>query len=57
MLHVWSHHFLSAAPSFLIAGLLSLGVLGLATNVILIGVLAVAVISVAYYCSVTRVAA
>src|SRR5436189_257991 len=26
MLHIWSHHFVYSAPSFLIAGLLSLGI-------------------------------
>lgn len=57
MLHVWSHHFLYAAPSFLIAGLLSLGVLGLATHIILIGAMVVTAIFIAYYCSITRVAA
>jgi hypothetical protein len=57
MAHLWSHHFLNSAPSFLIAGLLSLGVVGLAGNVILIGVVLVVVTMIAYYCSITRVAA
>jgi hypothetical protein len=58
MLHTWSHHFLYSAPSFLIAGLLSLGVLGLTTtHFILIGLMLVAVVAVAYYCSINRVAA
>jgi hypothetical protein len=54
---LWSHHFLRLAPSFVIAGLLSLGVIGLATNLVLIGVALVAVTLIAYYCSITRVAA
>ena len=58
MFHTWSHHFLYSAPSFLIAGLLSLGVLGLTTtHFVLIGFMLVAVVSVAYFCSVRRVAA
>jgi hypothetical protein len=56
--HIWSRHFLNSAPSFLIAGLLSLGVLGLtAAHFVLIGVLLVGVVSVAYYCSISRVTA
>jgi hypothetical protein len=54
MVHLW---FLHSAPSFLIAGLLSLGVIGLAGNLVLIGVALVAVTIIAYYCSISRVAA
>jgi hypothetical protein len=57
VVHLWLTHFLHLAPSFVIAGLVSLGVIGLATNLVLIGVALVAVTLIAYYCSVTRVAA
>lgn len=57
MLHLWANHFLHSAPSFLIAGLLSLGVLGLASNLVLVGVALVAVTMTVYYCSISRVAA
>lgn len=57
MVRLWTTHFLHSAPSFLIAGLLSLGVIGLAGNLVLIGVALVAVTMIAYYCSITRVAA
>lgn len=57
IIHLWSTHFLHSAPSFLIAGLLSLGVIGLASNIVLIGVALVVTTMVAYYCSITRVAA
>ena len=57
IIHIWSHHFLYSAPSFLIAGLLSLGVVGLtATHFLLIGTALVGAIALAYYCSVRRVA-
>ena len=57
MVHLWCTHFLHLAPSFLIAGLLSLGVIGLAGNLVLLGVALVAVTMIAYYCSISRVAA
>ncbi|HLH32140.1 MAG TPA: hypothetical protein VKY31_13130, partial [Terriglobia bacterium] len=57
MLHLWSTHFLHSAPSFVIAGLVSLGVVGLAGNIVLIGVALVAVTMIAYYCSISKVAA
>ena len=57
IVHLWSTHFLHSAPSFLIAGLLSLGVIGLAGNLVLLGVALVAVTMIAYYCSISRVAA
>ena len=57
MVHLWCTHFLHSAPSFLIAGLLSLGVIGLAGNLVLLGVALVAVTMIAYYCSISRVAA
>lgn len=53
MFHIWSHHFLYSAPSFFIAGLLSLGVIALAaTQSFFILAALIAVISLAYYCSV-----
>jgi hypothetical protein len=54
---IWLHHFLFSAPSFLIAGLLSLGVMALisSSSILMVPVL-VAVIGTVYYCSV-RVAA
>ena len=57
ILHIWSQHFVYSAPSFLIAGLLSLGVMGLTTQFLLIGIALVGALAVAYYCSVRRVAA
>lgn len=57
LITLWSTHFLHSAPSFLIAGLVSLGVIGLAGNVVLIGVALVAVTMIAYYSSIRRVAA
>ena len=56
MIHLWSHHFLYSAPSFLMAGLLSLGVVGLITHFLMIGVTLVGAIALAYYCAVRRVA-
>ncbi len=57
MIHIWSHHFLYSAPSFMIAGLLSLGLIALFTApVLLIGITAVSVIAFAYYCSIRRAA-
>jgi len=56
----WFQHFLFSAPSFMIAGLLALGVLTVITaqSLIIVAVL-LTVISLAYYCSVrvTAVAA
>ena len=52
MLHIWSHHFVYSAPSFVIAGLLSLGVNGLtSTHFAIITAAIIGVISLAYYCS------
>jgi hypothetical protein len=53
MFHVWSHHFLNSAPSFLIAGMLSLGVLDLASSTPLVLIAAVVfIIGLAYYCAI-----
>jgi hypothetical protein len=52
MVHIWSQHFLYSAPSFLIAGLLSLGVTGLkSTHFLLIATALIGVVFLAYYCS------
>jgi hypothetical protein len=53
MAEVWLHHFLCSAPSFLLAGLLSLGVVTLISSqsLLLVSIL-VAVIALAYYSSV-----
>ena len=53
VIHIWSHHFIYSAPSFLIAGLLSLGVTGLTSAHFVLAALAVlAVIFLGYYYSV-----
>jgi hypothetical protein len=52
ILHIWSTHFLYSAPSFLFAGLFSLGFLGLAAAHPIIALTVLAVIFVAYYCSI-----
>jgi hypothetical protein len=52
ILHIWSEHFIYSAPSFLFAGLLSLGVLGLTAAHFLIAGSVIGVIFVAYYCSI-----
>jgi hypothetical protein len=58
MLQTWTRHFLSSAPSFLIAGLLSLGVIGLiTTHFVLLSIILVAAVAVGYYCSISRVTA
>src|SRR5438094_5997039 len=56
IIHIWSNHFLYSAPSFLIAGLLSLVVGLTVTHFVLIGATLIAAIAVAYYCSVRRIA-
>ena len=57
LIHIWSTHFMYSAPSFMIAGLLSLGIIGLASaHFLLIALAGTAVIGIAYYCSI-RVAA
>lgn len=55
--HIWFHHFLFAAPSFLIAGMLSLGVMAMigSSSLVILAAMLIA-ISTAYYCSI-RVAA
>ena len=53
MLHIWSHHFVYSAPSFLIAGLLSLGITGLTSaHLVFMAAVVLTVIFVAYYFSV-----
>lgn len=50
---VWSNHFLYSAPSFLIAGLLSLGLIALAaTQSFFLVAALITVIFLAYYCSI-----
>ena len=49
---IWCHHFLMPAPSFLIAGLLALGVFLIGSQSFLIVAMLSMVVSVAYYCSV-----
>jgi len=52
MFHIWSHHFIYSAPSFIIAGLLSLGVMGfMSAHVFLIAGIVISVVFMAYYCS------
>ena len=53
MLQIWSGHFVYSAPSFLIAGMLALGVMGLtsANSLTLLAAL-LSVIGLTYYCSV-----
>jgi len=52
MLDIWSHHFVYSAPSFVIAGLLSLGVNGLTSaHFVLITAAIIGAIFLAYYCS------
>jgi hypothetical protein len=48
---IWSKHFMYSAPSFLIAGILSLSVLVLSGNAVLIAAV-ISVIVLSYYCSV-----
>ena len=49
----WSDQFLNSAPSFLIAGMLALGVMGLdSTNSLILPVALIAVISITYYGSI-----
>lgn len=51
--NVWCNHFMYSAPSFLIAGMLSLGVLAFASSASLVLLMAVVfVIVLTYYCSV-----
>ena len=53
MFEVWSKHFLLSAPSFLIAGLMALGVMGAAnTDQFTLLVALLSVIALTYYCSV-----
>ena len=52
IIHIWSHHFLYSAPSFIIAGLLSLGVTGfMSAHFFAIAAALITVIFIAYYCS------
>ena len=51
--NIWFHHFLLSAPSFLIAGLLSLGLIAILSSANLLIVAAwLSPILIAYYCSV-----
>jgi hypothetical protein len=51
--HVWYHHFLFSAPSFLIAGLLALGTFAVGSSQrVFIPIVLLNVILIAYYCSV-----
>jgi hypothetical protein len=51
--NIWFHHFLFSAPSFLIAGLLSLGLIAIVSSSSLLMIAAwVSPILIAYYCSV-----
>jgi hypothetical protein len=51
--NVWFHHFLFSAPSFLIAGLLSLGLIAIISSSSLLVVAALlSPILIAYYCSI-----
>jgi hypothetical protein len=53
VLHVWSSHFLYSAPSFLTAGMLSLGVIAIISSASVFLLAAViGVVAVAYYCAV-----
>lgn len=53
MYKVWTEHFMSSAPSFLIAGILSSAVIGLAGSQFLpIAGILVTVIAFVYYCSI-----
>jgi len=58
MIHIWMNHFLSSAPSFIIAGLVSLsfvGVIGRHSNIL--ALLLVAAVSLAYFVSIRLTAA
>jgi hypothetical protein len=51
--NIWFHHFLFSAPSFLIAGLLSLGLIAIVSSSSLLIIAAwVSPIMIAYYCSI-----
>jgi hypothetical protein len=51
--NIWVHHFLFSAPSFLIAGLLSLGLIAIVSSSSLLMIAAwLSPILIAYYCSV-----
>jgi hypothetical protein len=53
MFQVWSQHFLYSAPSFMIAGILSLGVLAFGSSASSIVVpLVIAITALSYYCAV-----
>jgi len=56
MVHVWIHHFLNAAPSFLLAGFVSMGTLAMFNNGLGLIVLVLMVVSLAYYVSVRALA-
>jgi len=50
---IWSQHFLYSAPSFLIAGLLSVAIYGLANSPFLfVGIVLLVSLCIAYYCSI-----
>ena len=53
LFHIWSQYFLNSAPSFLIAGLLSLGLMAttVGPGLLVLGALT-GVVALAYYCSV-----
>lgn len=51
--NVWCNHFMHSAPSFLIAGMLSLGIMAFATSASLVLIMVViSVILLSYYCSI-----
>lgn len=53
MLHVWTQHFMYSAPSFLIAGILSLGLMSCAGSAsIFVIAVVLSVVALPYYCSV-----
>src|SRR5262249_7157427 len=57
LFHIWFHHFLFSAPSFLIAGLFSIGVMAaMGSSNILLATALLTSIALPYYCSV-RIAA
>jgi len=53
MIHIWMNHFLSSAPSFIVAGLVSLSFIGVINrHSNLLALLLVAAVSIAYFVSI-----
>jgi len=53
MFQVWANHFMYSAPSFLIAGMVSLGILAMVSSANLFAIaIVISVMALPYYCSV-----